>query len=1069
MALTDTVDSDLLVPRTCTVSDEKSSTRASRPLADFRDAPAYVLLGDPGAGKTESFKQESAIRGGHYIRARSFVALDPSSELAGKTLFIDGLDEMRAGGSDGRTPLDCIARHLDRLGRPRFRLSCREADWYGDSDSAALLEIAPRGSLAVLHLDPLSEEDVVLLLERKFGIADPAGFVHQADRHGLADLLRNPQTLRLLANAVGGEAWPTSREATYDLACRQLTRETNPEHRQAKRTAAPTTDELLIATSFLCAVHLLAGIAGFALDDDATDDQHVLLRELPELHGMPWPAALESNLFQHGDREQQRIPVHRSIAEFLGARHLATLIENRGLPLGRVVALMAGDDGGIVSDLRGLAAWLAVYSRSARAELIARDPLAVVLYGNVRDFPPEDKRRVLAALKSEAERYANFRFEDWTAAPFGSLATPDMVPVFLELLVASSRSDTDMALLDCVLDALVHGPPLTELTESLKPVTLAHLETALDAVVRDASYPSHIRHAALRVLLSELPRNARSLVALADRVLAGDVEDSDDRILGLLLRELYPQHITPKGILGYLHHLKLPHHSTSYDFFWDYGLVEATPHDDLPLLLDQLIQQSPIQHRVGKRYEFSRMAGSLLARGVEEHGDAVMDHQLYDWLVVGLDEYELPRVDNEYQERIARWLSSRPERYKAILIEGALRCIGKENVPYCLYQITSRLYGAEPPIDIISWYLEQAGIDTHVDLAQHYFGQAVMQLVHQCKGQSGLTLDAIEFMEPWVAAHPEFQAQWEGFTSCPINDWRKDHAARNRAWHEERKHRKEDWRQHFRHHLTAIRDGSAHPKILHDLAQVYLIQHLDVEGETPQERIADFLGEDRELIEAAYSGFRRSLERNDLPSVTDIIDLETKGHMHFIRQVCLVGIMELYRDDPAAALCLGDDVLRKLLAFQFTWGMDEDHAWFVALVKTKPTLAAEILVVYALSLLRKGREHLYGIWQLANDDDYAEVARAALPDLLKGFPLRAKNRILRNVLDPLLKAGLRYLDRPTLDNIISARLTQESMSAAQRVHWLACGLILYPRSYGRPGPTCREQQGSCGSFGRLHP
>ncbi|MDP1651816.1 MAG: hypothetical protein Q8L56_03740 [Rhodocyclaceae bacterium] len=1036
------VDPSLLVARTCTVLDEKNGERTSRPLEDFRNAPVYVLLGDPGAGKTESFKREAEITGGHYIRARGFAALDPSPQLASKTLFIDGLDEMRAGGGDGRTPLDHVRRHLDRLGRPAFRLSCREADWYGDSDRAALLEAAPEASLAVLHLDPLTDNDVALLLEKKFAVADPVGFVQQAEHQGLADLLRNPQTLNLLARAVG-ETWPGSRNTTYKLACEQLVRETNPEHRQAKRTTAPSTDALLDASGFLCAVHLLAGIAGFALDDDTADDQHLLWRELSTPRELPLPAALATGLFQHDEREQQRIPIHRSIAEYLGARHLATLIETHGLPLGRVVALMASDDGGIVSDLRGLAAWLAVHCRTGRAELVERDPLGVVLYGDVRDFPPDDKRRVLAALKAEAERYANFRFENWAAAPFGALATPDMVPVFLELLASPSRSEVDIALLDCALDALRYGPSLAELTA---PDELPRLDALLDAVARDASYPFHIRRAAVDVQLRDPERRAAQLVALAKDVFAGMVADDDDRILGLLLQELYPEHIPPTEVFDYLRSQKQAHLLASYHGFWGHGLSEATPDDALPTLLDRLSRDDRKPKEVLDEFQIARMAGGLLARALETHGDAIDNDRLYDWLGAGLDEYEHPRIDGEHQERVAAWLSERPERYRAVLLAGVARCVGKENIWPCLFHSSSRLYGAEPPADIVPWYLDRAEAETHAELRRHFFERATMQLMRQ-GGRDWLTPEALELLERWIAAHPEFELYLEGFISCRIDDGRMDDAVRKRERDKDRKQRKEGWRRHFREHLAAIRDGSAHPQILHELAQAYLRQYLDIEGETPRERLADFLGKDEDLIAAAYAGFRRSLERNDLPSVAEIVDLETQGRMHFIRQPCLVGMEELYDSDPEIALHLSDDVLRKLLAFRLTWIADKEADWFVALVKARPALVTEVLVAYALPLLRKGHEHLHGIWQLAYDDDFAAVAHAALPDLLKGFPLRAKNKQLASALDPLLKAAMRYLDRAALAAIVSARLAQGSMSATQRVYWLACGLLIAPHDH----------------------
>ncbi len=1039
------IDPDLLVSRTCTTRNEQSGERKTLPLEDFRATSAYVLLGDPGAGKTRSFEREAAATGGRYIRARAFAALDPNPQLAGKTLFIDGLDEMRAAGGDGRTPLYQVRQHLDRLGRPPFRLSCREADWYGDSDSAALLEVAPGGSLAILHLDPLSDADIALLLAHKFGRADPADFVRQAERHGLADLLRNPQTLTLLARVVG-ETWPDGRRKTYELACQQLVRELNPERRAATRANAPTADAQLDAAGFLCAVQLLAGIAGFALDDDVADDQHVLWRELSASRAMPLLDALASSLFQRDEREQQRIPVHRSIAEFLGARHLAALIDSEGLPLGRVVALIAGEDGGIVPDLRGLAAWLAVDCHGARAELVERDPLGVVLYGDVRDFPTDDKRRVLAALRSEAERYANFRFQDWAAAPFGALATPDMVPVFLELLGSPSRAEADIALLDCALDALRYGPPLAELAA---PDALPRLDALLNAVARDASYPAHIRHSALKILLRDLPRNAAHLVVIARDVQAGTVEDKDDQLLGRLLAELFPGFIRPKDVFDFQHPERQDHFVGEYHAFWGHRLRESAPAETLPELLDQLAQRGPSLRMSLGHHQAERMAGGLLARALEAHGDIIDDARLYDWLGAGLDKHGFARIDGEHQKRVAAWLTARPERFKAVLLAGAARCIGKENVWSCLFHCASRLYYAEPPADIVSWYLERAAAESHGEFQQFYFAQAARQLIRQ-GGQEWLSLDALDYLSPWVAAHPEFEAYQQSFVSCDIDDWRREDAARKREWDKDREQRRGGWRSHFHEHLESIRDGSAYPQILDELAQVYLRQHLDIEGETPRERLADFLGGDEELIEAAYAGFRSSLERNDLPSVAEIVDLEAKGRMHFIRQPCLAGMEELYASDPGTALHFDDEVLRKLLAFRLTWVAEKESDWFTALVKARPALVAEVLVAYALPLLRKGDEHLHGIWELAYDDTYAEVARVALPDLLKGFPLRAKNKLLANALDPLLKGALRRLDRPRFATIIAERIAQSSMSAAQRVHWLACGLIVAPREYEAP-------------------
>jgi len=63
-------------------------------VGSYRELPAYVLLGDPGAGKTVAFEMEAKESDGIYIKARNFTAFSMVAEKLGKTLFIDALDEI---------------------------------------------------------------------------------------------------------------------------------------------------------------------------------------------------------------------------------------------------------------------------------------------------------------------------------------------------------------------------------------------------------------------------------------------------------------------------------------------------------------------------------------------------------------------------------------------------------------------------------------------------------------------------------------------------------------------------------------------------------------------------------------------------------------------------------------------------------------------------------------------------------------------------------------------------------------------------------------------------------------
>ena len=179
----------IIVPRTCTeVSNiDHNRPNESRPLDAFRSKAAYVLLGDPGAGKTTAFEEESkAVDDAYPITARNFLTLNVDShpEWREKTLFIDGLDEVRAGTGDVRTPFDAIRERLDALGKPRFRLSCREADWLGANDRKHLASVTPDGAVTVLRLDPLTGGDIITILNAQPGIDDAQEFVAKARERG---------------------------------------------------------------------------------------------------------------------------------------------------------------------------------------------------------------------------------------------------------------------------------------------------------------------------------------------------------------------------------------------------------------------------------------------------------------------------------------------------------------------------------------------------------------------------------------------------------------------------------------------------------------------------------------------------------------------------------------------------------------------------------------------------------------------------------------------------------------------------------------------------------------------
>ena len=549
----------LIVPRTVTVVPDGRDAGPgadgdrghSTPLAEFRSERAYVLLGDPGAGKSEAFRTESdADPESRLATARRFISrrLDRHPEWQAKTLFIDGLDEVRAGRPDARRPMDLILERLEHLGSPNLRLSCRAADWLGRNDLQEIIATAGYGDVRVLHLEALRTEDILRILA-DLGVPDPPGFLDEARDRGLEGLLGNPHSLGLLVRAAGADdgghrggrghrSWPGNRRATFDKACRKLAREPNPEHRGAQRSSPLVSlDRIMAAAGHLSALLLLSDKTHVSIDL-SDDPESLCLEDVSDGDQPALLRALKSNLFSAGP-DGGFAPPHRQLTEFLGAHFLHARIDS-GVPASRVLALMTGEDGVVVSELRGLSAWLAAFDRPSRLSLIETDPVGIALYGDVGAFGGDQLEALLNAFAEQADE---IRPWSWPAVALASLMGQHTVRLLAAWLADDDRSEGRQVVITLLLRGLaqvsgVH-PPCERLEQA----------------VRDVTWQPLVRKSALRALLHHsLNREDRipSLVAILDDIRDGRIEDRDGELRGTLLSALYPDHVGPEAVWDYL-------------------------------------------------------------------------------------------------------------------------------------------------------------------------------------------------------------------------------------------------------------------------------------------------------------------------------------------------------------------------------------------------------------------------------------------------------------------------------------------------------------------------------------
>ena len=1040
------------VRRTCRDIGERDSHHpsesSSRPVEDWEDEAAWVLLGPPGSGKTTIFKHLAERQGGCWVTARDFLTFNDRPEWHDTTLLIDGLDEIRAGTADGRTPLDSIRAKLDRMGRPPFRLSCREADWFGASDRDHLKTVSPDGAVRVLRIDPLSDQDIRQLLDGVPGINDPEDFVAAAQEKGLHGLLVNPQSLKMLAVAVKtAGVWPETRTQAFDMACRTLLAEHNEEHRLASPDPGGIAD-LIEASGRLCAVLLLTGAAGYALPG-AENDQHFLgLDQLPGTDRRLFRRSLQSGLFE-SLTERRRVPVHRQIAEFLAARYLAALVRN-GLPVGRILALITGYDGMVVSELRGLSAWLAAHSKSSRTEVIARDPLGTVLYGDTEHFARQEKRLLLDAIESQTAANPRLITTLQLDSRLGDLVTSDIESHVREILTAPAREDSWQSFIVVLLEALWHGEPRPGLANPLKEL------------IRDGTRWPRIRDRAIDVFVRHHRSDTQALTELRELtadVYAGRVPDSDDALLGSLLSTTYPEAMSETEVIQYLRVPQSPHYSPEYEWFWSGQLPRRSTRSQLAVLLDLLVERYDGLLTDERAHGFPAffirwLPTNLLARFLRLSGDEVDLTRLFHWLEpaarAGDRTYD-PEIGSEESREIRRWLESHPASWKTLLEMSLRRCAERPDCTESCWFCTcmheeekGRLLGVARPQDFGLWCLEQAVAAQNRITAEWLIGQ-VSECLHYGRCDEGLSREAVSKGLARFARLNDALERRMVELEAPTSDRdisRPRLEARSRT-------ERPDWHSQVEPHANELRANMARPQLLHELAKVYFGAYLNVRGNSPRDRLDAFLAGDESLVDAVLSGFCKTIDRSDLPSVTEVIRLGTASKTHYLALPFMAGLEELTK----TAVVIDLRRLRLALAVHYTVPMwpiaqhpDRPPRWFAWALANRPEVVADVLVRSVLSKLRRGADSPAGIYELAHFPDHAGVARLATMPLLRKFPLRCASGQLSS-LDHLLLAARRYCDRDLLLALIDEKRANHRMSVAQRVHWLVAGLCIAPESY----------------------
>ena len=505
--------------RVAQIEPKRDGDSRNTRLFDFLDRSQIILLGDPGAGKSYCFHKMAAAEGAPIYSIQTFVARNGDHQA--RTVYLDGLDEYRPRTSSrDANPAITVLQILRSCGSPRLRLSCRFADWLGTTDLGLFKDYCD--DYAVLGLEPLNNEEALNVLSAH-GFAEPKAFLRNAASRQMEWVVSNPQNLLMLADVVLHFGWPTTKRELYEQWCLRHLSEQKETLRESQL-GHYAAEELLDPAGAACAGLLISGVSGIRLGP-LSDAQ------IPSYLSVPYPkpqavlAALTRSAFTSTEPDTVTY-VHRTIAEYLGARYLGRRVDE-GLPLARIQSVL-GVDGYPSPSLRGLYAWLPIFVPLQAPVLISRDPIGILTYGDVASLRASHKTDLIKSMGAVATENAWFLKEQLTDYGLVGLSCPETA----EQLVGILRAPNDPApLKTLVLRAISAGEHLMLFRPDL------------ESILADPRAPAMHRQLAAKALLKQGPGGAEIVAQLYVTAIANEKESIGLR--SVVIGKLYAHSFGP--------------------------------------------------------------------------------------------------------------------------------------------------------------------------------------------------------------------------------------------------------------------------------------------------------------------------------------------------------------------------------------------------------------------------------------------------------------------------------------------------------------------------------------------
>lgn len=1002
---------DKLQPDEKTIGEDEIST-IQNPI---------VILGEPGIGKSDLTKSIANSLSAVRVSAGTFSRSEDLSPYAvghSGTLIIDGLDEVST--ASGETALDVVLKKLDKLGRPRFILSCRAADWQGLSDRWKIEQ--DYGFRPVtLQILPFTQEQARSFLAGYENIDADKLLDEIADR-GLQELVGNPLTLGLLAEvAREGQGIPDNKTELLDKASRMLVREVNPAHVHSPAAQAHVED-LLVSAGAIMAHLLLSNMAGISTgvrENLPTGFVHV-----SDFAGIPdAPLAqevLKTRLFR-SDGEGLFVPLHRVIAEFWSAYWLARRLKN-GLSERRLFQILEFA-GGVPGPLRGVHAWLAHFSPSVVDRCIKSDPYGVLRYGETDKLPTPRAKLLLVTLAALANEDPYFRSEDWGMRAVSGLARAELKDDIISVVRSPERH---FHLSSLLLEAL----PGSTLTKEIVP--------ELKELIADSSAAYSERlHAAQALIASQAQLDWPTIVSTLAK--GGG---NDKRLALTIIGLLSGKGISASEIVDALiAELGIDRNETSEDFIsgTDYTLVRNLPPEICAEVLDVLAGRIAVKKTSpywSPNFRISGAVQRLIAKALE--GVEVRADRFWTW-TRHIDARASASSDS--RDQISTTLRTDTPFRRAVQ-RVALNDTSIENGPWMA--IVSKLPQSNPGL-----YLDRSDAAFFLSeiLEKDSLADADITLWADLVRSQG-RVDKLDdvfrgVIERSTVKHVALAEEWAELTKSPARDFEKEERRRQDRYRRQQALTFAKHRRNFERVKDDIRTGKAFGA-LHSLAQAYLNRYSDLNHESePLQRLQEWVGD--EIAEAAIQGFVASLGRTGLPTITQIIEIRFEGKHWNIEPILVCGVAELVRRGESLDQ-VAPSVANAILAVW--WEMPEFHGQKLGedverclednVFETQAGAEAFLTAIIEPNIAA-GKENISAIYRMARNPRFSGIAGPLALRWLNAYPTANLS-----VQQELLQIALHSGTSPQLFELTRERLKDQGQLSPEALRmWLAAAFLLY--------------------------